>query len=850
LRTSIPAFILSVLLLGAGLLPVSSASAEGSNGSMEGPADQQAPIDQNNPDNPGGQNNRGQKPGDQNNPGQQPGDQNNNGQKPGDQGGDQNNPGQQPGDQGGGAEKPGEPAEPTGPQTVSADALPTAQIGDGVVWDQEVVGNTVYVAGTFSSARPAGAAAGESEQSRSNLMAYDITTGELLDWAPTTDGNVQSITASPDGSTLYIGGNFTKLNGANTYRVGAVSAADGSRQRLGLGTNTAVKAVEVSADGSTLYIGGSFTEVNSQPRYRMAAFDLGSRTLKDFAPEVADYSVQAIAAAPDGNGVAIGGSFSSVNGSSEPGYGMAILENDGSVRNNAINSVVKNAGNKAAIMSLRADSQGLYGTAYSMNSRLGNIEGMFRADWTTGELAYLADCHGDTYDVQPMGDVVYASSHTHDCSNIGGLPNSTSTFHNAVAFTNKATGTVLPNTAPGYADHQGQPAPENLNFYPVFNSGGFTGMNQSTWTVEGNKDYVVYGGEFTTVNGGGQQGLVRFARREIAPNQMGPETKGGAYKVTADSSEPGVVNLSFQANWDRDDKTLTYKVYRDTTDSEPVSTQKATAGFWELPQLTATDKVKYGSSHRYRVVVEDPWGASTYSDWVNVTAAGEPGTDPAEPEPDPGDVAVGQTFLDDSFDRDTQTGWGSAAKGGEWAIDWGRSNFSTANSKGVIAMKGARSSSSVHSQVINSTSTESQVDLSLDGLATGNGAYISYIGRQTEAGRYQADFRVAADGAVTMTVTKNSGGTDTVIGTANVGTYTAGQPLHLRFALDGAESTAVRARAWIGDSEPGEWQVDKTDTDASLAAPGSIGFTTYVSGSAGPEQINLNVDSVKVTRLS
>ena len=124
--------------------------------------------------------------------------------------------------------------------------------------------------------------------------------------------------------------------------------------------------------------------------------------MKDFAPEVADYSVQAIAAAPDGNGVAIGGSFSSVNGSSEPGYGMAILENDGSVRNNAINSVVKNAGNKAAIMSLRADSQGLYGTAYSMNSRLGNIEGMFRADWTTGELAYLADCHGDTYDVQPM----------------------------------------------------------------------------------------------------------------------------------------------------------------------------------------------------------------------------------------------------------------------------------------------------------------------------------------------------------------------------------------------------------------------------------------------------------------
>ena len=808
---------------------------------MEGPADQQAPIDQNNPDNPGGQNNRGQKPG----------DQNNNGQKPGDQGGDQNNPGQQPGDQGGGAEKPGEPAEPTGPQTVSADALPTAQIGDGVVWDQEVVGNTVYVAGTFSSARPAGAAAGESEQSRSNLMAYDITTGELLDWAPTTDGNVQSITASPDGSTLYIGGNFTKLNGANTYRVGAVSAADGSRQRLGLGTNTAVKAVELSKDGSTLYIGGAFTDVNSQTRQRVAAFDLGSRKLTDFAPQVDNRVVMTIAVAPDGNGLAIGGSFTSVNSSADPGYGMAILENDGSVRMNSLNSVVSNAGDSGAIMSLKADDQGLYGTGYSMNSSQANIEGLFRADWTTGELAYLADCHGDTYDVQPMGDVVYASSHTHDCSNIGGLPNARE-YHHAVAFTNRATGKVLPNTARWYADHRGQPAPTNLNFYPTFTTGSFTGLSQATWTVEGNKDYIVYGGEFTAVNGTGQQGLVRFARRDLAPNKMGPENKGSAYKVTADSTDSGVVNLSFPANWDRDDQELTYKVYRDTADSKPVSTQTVSASFWDLPQLSASDTVKPGSSHRYRVVVEDPWGASAYSDWVDVTAAGQPGDDePDQPDqPDPGgDVGVGQAFFEDSFDRTTQGGWGSAAKGGDWTIDWGRSGYSTADSKGMIAMKGARSSSSVHSQVIDSTSTESQVDMSLDALASGNGTYITYIGRQTEAGRYHAEFRIGADGAVTMTVGKKVGDTDTVIGTANVGTYTAGQPLHLRFALDGAESTAVRARAWIGDSEPDQWQVDKTDDDAALAAPGSIGFGTYVSGSAGPETINLAVDSVKVTRL-
>ena len=62
---------------------------------------------------------------------------------------------------------------------VSADALPTVQI-DGVVWSQAVVGNTVYAGGRFNNARPAGAAAGTQLTPRGNLLAYDITTGNLV----------------------------------------------------------------------------------------------------------------------------------------------------------------------------------------------------------------------------------------------------------------------------------------------------------------------------------------------------------------------------------------------------------------------------------------------------------------------------------------------------------------------------------------------------------------------------------------------------------------------------------------------------------------------------------------------
>src|SRR3712207_3342191 len=74
---------------------------------------------------------------------------------------------------------PLDPANPATPTTVSADPLPTAQI-NGVAWAQVVVGNTVYVTGQFTRARPAGAAVGTAEVVRNNLLAYDIRTGELI----------------------------------------------------------------------------------------------------------------------------------------------------------------------------------------------------------------------------------------------------------------------------------------------------------------------------------------------------------------------------------------------------------------------------------------------------------------------------------------------------------------------------------------------------------------------------------------------------------------------------------------------------------------------------------------------
>ena len=114
------------------------------------------------------------------------------------------------------------------PSTVSSDPLPTVQI-DGVVWSQIVVGNTVYVGGSFTTARPAGSAPGEQTVARSNFLAYNLTTGELLDnFAPSFNAQVRSLAVSPDQQTLYVGGQFTQVNGVNRYRIVAFNLATGA----------------------------------------------------------------------------------------------------------------------------------------------------------------------------------------------------------------------------------------------------------------------------------------------------------------------------------------------------------------------------------------------------------------------------------------------------------------------------------------------------------------------------------------------------------------------------------------------------------------------------------------------
>jgi len=517
--------------------------------------------------------------------------------------------------------KPINEANPATPVTVSAEPLPTVQI-NGVVWSQAVIGNTVYVGGEFTSARPAGSAAGVNETPRANLLAYDIRTGVMIgSWAPQANAQVLGVAASPDGRRVYVAGNFTTINGQVRNRIAALDPTTGApiaafQPRV----NGQVRAVVATADN--VYFGGNFTAVSNNARTHTAAVRASDAAVLSWAPVVSD-RVNAIAISPDRQRVAIGGRFKTVNGSGNPGYGLALLDaSTGASLPMPANDKVRNAGPDAAILSMASDNDSLYVTGYHYGAG-GTLEGTSRIDWNTGAIVWVEDCHGDTYSVAPMGDVIYTASHKHYCGNLPDGPPQTTpwTFHWANAFSKAVVGTLKGPDPYGYTDWGGTPAPNMQKWEPELYSGSYTGQSQAGWSVATNSQYVAFGGEFPRAGKVAQQGLVRYAVRTLAPNKLGPELSGYRMIPKATSFVRGTVRLAWAANWDRDNEYLTYHIRRNGVEIDSVV---GPSSEWSRPVMGYLDTgLTPGVEYRYRLYVTDPWGNEARGDTVAVTVSSD-----------------------------------------------------------------------------------------------------------------------------------------------------------------------------------------------------------------------------------
>jgi hypothetical protein len=520
------------------------------------------------------------------------------------------------------------------PPTVSADALPTWQI-NGVVWSQVVVNNIVYATGSFTKARPPGVpVGGAGEIDGQNIFAYDVSTGERVAWFNhSLNAQGLGIAASPDGSRVYVVGDFTAVDGVARIHAASFRTATGT---LDPDFNPKVQGLTqaVAATNSIVYLGGAFNLVNGKTRAGLAAVDAISGTELSWAPAIdsgAGSRVRAMVLSPDQSRVIVGGSFTAING--QAAFGMGSVDAvTGANLPWAANQKIRDAGENGGIVSLRADNAQIYGSGYSFNSGSNiqtNFEGTFAANPTTGAITVINDCHGDTYDVLPLGSVLYSVGHAHDCRWVRSFPDTSPRvrWQRALAQTIFPTTTNIGPDNYGW-NYNGMPASTILHWFPQLTAGTYTGTSQAAWSLAGNSNYVALGGEFSKVNGLAQQGLVRMAIRAIAPNSRGPSyTTNPARPVPptiATSTSSGTVNVSFGTAWDYDDESLKYEVFRNGKGT-PVHTTNISSNFWTLPTASYTDTLAPGTTLFYQIRITDPYGNTQWSlksDTITVCCTG------------------------------------------------------------------------------------------------------------------------------------------------------------------------------------------------------------------------------------
>ena len=168
-------------------------------------------------------------------------------------------------------------------------------------------GAALYLGGTFTTVNGV---------PRSRVAKVDLATGAV---DPTFVADVGALVDDMVvvGGTLYLGGEFNTVDGVTRHHAAAVSTTDGSLiAAFDPNTDGKIAALAASPDGSVLYLGGNFTTVGTTGRLYLAKVDattgeVTGPTFSRVGDVILDLSVSSDGASVFGAG---GGGFNSAAG--------------------------------------------------------------------------------------------------------------------------------------------------------------------------------------------------------------------------------------------------------------------------------------------------------------------------------------------------------------------------------------------------------------------------------------------------------------------------------------------------------------------------------------------------------
>jgi hypothetical protein len=196
---------------------------------------------------------------------------------------------------------------------VLADWSPVA---NGEITALAVEGSTAYIGGNFTEV---------GGQPRNYLAAVDTTTGNVTDWNPNVTisayAGIGPVTAlAISGSTVYVGGMFSEVSAQPRNNLAAVDKTTGVPSSWNPSATIAsgawVKSLLVS--GSTVYVGGRFDSIGGQARNNVAAIDAAGGSATSWDPDV-DYYVDSMALS--GSTLYVGGYFGTIGGQTRTNLG-------------------------------------------------------------------------------------------------------------------------------------------------------------------------------------------------------------------------------------------------------------------------------------------------------------------------------------------------------------------------------------------------------------------------------------------------------------------------------------------------------------------------------------------------
>jgi hypothetical protein len=138
------------------------------------------------------------------------------------------------------------------PSNVTPNVESDSHVPNAAVYAIARAGDTIFVGGKFRTIS-------DSERTqtyvRHNIMAFDATTGEVKSFAPTINGTVWTIVRRKN--SLYVGGDFTSVNGRNRRALVKLNMSNGALQKNFRPGVTSGNVTQLAFRKSRLIAGGS-----------------------------------------------------------------------------------------------------------------------------------------------------------------------------------------------------------------------------------------------------------------------------------------------------------------------------------------------------------------------------------------------------------------------------------------------------------------------------------------------------------------------------------------------------------------------------------------------------------------